>query len=359
MTHTLHAQPSTVSRPLFDPPSRPLIQAVAVAIVFFAIAGTVEALLIRVVRPTEMELDWVSDVVLSAALGTAVYLWQHLRATRLALTERERSQLVIQTQLALAESMQRRLLPPIPPAAGGFEWAATLTPAGQIGGDFYDFVESTTNARLMLVADVSGKGISAAMALALLRSTFRRLAQETGSPAVLAARMSRALYDEWRGAPYVTGIIARVDFDDQSLTYSTAGHPPGLLVGASGDRDLQEGGPPLGLLSEPQYLEEHIELTAGDVCVFMTDGVTESFDQSARGVRAVVSDIVRAGTRSVPDICAAIMTDAVAGQGPIDVDDWTDDRTVVVVRAAGQSTDPGRDITRGPDPRRRAPGPPR
>jgi sigma-B regulation protein RsbU (phosphoserine phosphatase) len=348
-----------MSRPLLDHPSRPLIQAVGVAIVFFAIAGTVEALLIRVVQPTEMELDWISEVVLSAALGTAVYLWQHLRATRLALTERERSQLVIQTQLSLAESMQRRLLPPIPPAAGGFEWAATLTPAWQIGGDFYDFVESRANARLMLVADVSGKGISAAMALALLRSTFRRLARETDSPAVLAARMSQALYDEWRGLPYVTCVIARVDLDGRSLTYTSAGHPPGLLVGACGDRDLQEGGPPLGLLSDPQYGEAHIELNAGDVCIFMTDGVTESFDQSARGVRAVVSDIVRTGTRSVSDICDAIMTDAVAGQGPIDVEDWTDDRTVVVVRDAGQSANARRDITRVSDPTRRASGPPR
>src|SRR5262245_23613730 len=176
---------SPMPRSILAYPSRPLAQAIAVAIVFFAIAGTVEALLIRIVQPTEMELDWISDVVLSAALGTAVYLWRHLQATRLALTERERSQLVIQAQLSLAEAMQRRLLPPIPPAADGFEWAATLTPAWQIGGDFYDFLESTTGARLMLLADVSGKGVSAAMALALLRSTFRRLARETDSPAVL------------------------------------------------------------------------------------------------------------------------------------------------------------------------------
>jgi serine phosphatase RsbU (regulator of sigma subunit) len=334
------------SRSLLDYLSQPLAQAVGVAIVFFAIAGSVEAVLIRIVRPTEMELDWVSDVVLSAALGTAVYLWRHLQATRLALTERERSQVVIQAQLSLAESMQRRLLPPMPPAAGGFEWAATLTPAGQIGGDFYDFVESTTNARLMLVADVSGKGISAAMALTLLRSTFRRLARETDSPAVLAACMSQALYDEWHGSPYVTCLIARVDLENRSLAYTNAGHPPGLLVGTSGDRDLREGGPPLGLLSDAQWIDAHIPLTTDDVCIFMTDGVTESFDPGERDVRAVVSGIVRAGTRSVSDICTAIMARAVAGQGPIGVDDWTDDRTVVVVRDAGQSVDARRVITR-------------
>ena len=71
-----------------DNRSRTLVQALGVAVVFYLLAGTVEALLIKVVKPTEMELDWVSDAVLSMALGTAVYLWLHLRATRLALTER-------------------------------------------------------------------------------------------------------------------------------------------------------------------------------------------------------------------------------------------------------------------------------
>ena len=94
--------------------SRTLAQAITVAVAFFVVAGAVEASLIRLVQPTELELDWVSDVVLSAALGSAVYLWLHLRATRLALTERERDELVIQTQLSLAEAMQRRLLPPLP-----------------------------------------------------------------------------------------------------------------------------------------------------------------------------------------------------------------------------------------------------
>ena len=89
-----------------------------------------------------MELDWISDAVLSIALGVAVYLWLHLRATRRALTERERAQLVIQTQLSLAEAMQRRLLPPVPDRGertrvGG----RSCMPAGRIGGDFFDFLE--------------------------------------------------------------------------------------------------------------------------------------------------------------------------------------------------------------------------
>src|SRR6185503_9556178 len=138
----LHEGASESPRPSFTAGARALAQAGAVALAFFAVAGLFEAALIRAFQPTELELDWVSDVVLSAALGVAVYLWLHLRATRQALTERERSQVVIQTQLALAEQMQRRLLPDVPAPVNGCEWAAALTPAGKIGGDFYDFIEA-------------------------------------------------------------------------------------------------------------------------------------------------------------------------------------------------------------------------
>jgi phosphoserine phosphatase RsbU/P len=332
MNRALLAQQPSIPRPVIGHISRPLAQAIGVAVVFFAIAGTVEAVLIQIIQPTEMELDWVSDLVLSAALGTAVYLWLHLRATRLALTERERSQLVMQTQLSLAEAMQRRLLPPIPSPACGFEWAASLTPAWQIGGDFYDFVAPDANTRLLLIADVSGKGISAGMALALLRSMFRHLARETNSPAVLAARMSKTLYDEWHGSPYMTCIIARIDLQERMLTYTNAGHPAGLLFRDCGDRDLEDGGPPLGLLCDAQFGEAQLDVAAGDLFIFMTDGVTESFDERSP-VRAVVAGILRGRTRSATDICDAIMARAVEGDGPRNVDDWTDDRTVVVVRA--------------------------
>jgi serine phosphatase RsbU (regulator of sigma subunit) len=316
---------------IFQQRTRPLSQAILVALAFYLIAGTIEASLIRIVQPTEMELDWVGDVVLSAALGAAVYLWLHLRATRLALTERERAQLVIQTQLSLAEGMQRRLLPPIPLPAHGFEWAATLMPAGKIGGDFYDFVEPAPNVRLMIVADVSGKGISAAMALTLLRATFRQLARDTHDPAQLAARMSKEFFDEWHGSPYVTCVIARIDLSGRVLTYTNAGHPPGLLVRCNGSRDLWEGGPPLGLLEHADYREERLPLRPDDVCILMTDGITESFDSLSTSLASVVASIAAQHPRSASHMCDAIMARAVEGSGPSGVQDWADDRTVVVV----------------------------
>jgi serine phosphatase RsbU (regulator of sigma subunit) len=303
----------------------------AVASAFYAVAGLSEAALVRMVHPSTTELDWISDAVLSIALGVAVYLWLHLRATRRALTEHERARLVFQTQLSLAEAMQRRLLPPVPPRANGFDWAAVLRPAGVIGGDFFDFLEPFAGTRVMLVADVSGKGIAASMALSLLRSTFRHAARDTLSPAVLASRMSAAFYDEWHGWPYVTGIVVRLDSRERRLTYANAGHPPGLLVRGDGERALGEGGPPLGLLEGARYSEESLTLETRDVCAFVTDGITESFDGGLQPWRAVAREAVRAQPLSAEGVCDRILTRAQAHHGPDGVDGWTDDRTVVVL----------------------------
>lgn len=310
---------------------RAVIEGALSALVVYVVAGLGEAALIRVLRPTELELTWVSDLVLSAALGIAVYLWRHLRATRLELTERQRAEVVIQTQLSLAEAMQRRLLPAVPVSANGFEWAATLKSAGKIGGDFYDFIELVPGTTLMLVADVSGKGVPAAMALGLLRSTFRMLARGTQSPSDIAGRMSAVLYDEWHGTPYVTCIVATVDTMERTLTYTNAGHPAGVLVNNSTDRYLTKGGPPIGLLKDAQFQAECLDMDAGDVCVFVTDGITESFETVLESPVRAIAETARRAFGSAEDICDALMTQACSAPGPAGVRDWDDDRTVVVV----------------------------
>jgi serine phosphatase RsbU (regulator of sigma subunit) len=308
-----------------------------VAIGFYAIAGFSEAALIRVFALSAVDFGWISDTVLSVALGVVVYLWLHLRAARLALSERERAELVLDTQLSVAENMQRRLLPDIPEAADGVQWAAILAPAWKIGGDFYDFVEPLPGVRLALVADVSGKGIPAAMALTLLRSTFRNLARDTQDPSHLASLMSNALYGEWHGSPYVTCMIARLDAKSPRLTYVNAGHPPGILVHRGKGRDLTAGGPPLGLLENARYAEERVELASGDVCAFMTDGVTEALEASRPDWHALAAEAVRDARGSAAAVCDAIMARSQEGAGPHGVDGWTDDRTVVVLAVADQA----------------------
>ena len=307
---------------------RALAESAAAALGGYLLAAALEAIVIRWLQPTEWELEWVSDLVLAVALGVAVYLWRHLLATRHELAQRERAEIVLQTQLSLAADIQRRLLPPLPATANGCEWAAALRPAGKIGGDFYDFVETAPDTWMILVADVSGKGIPAAMALGSLRSTFRALARQQLAPAQILGQLSTAFFEEWHGMPYVTCIVAAFDLRAHTLLYSNAGHPPGILFGSIRTGHLYRGGPPAGLLSKATFDEELLNVRPGDVCLLVSDGVTEALDGVPLEDRLRAAK-VRGG--SAEDLCESLMTQALRGHGPSGAEDWDDDRTVVVV----------------------------
>src|SRR5688572_16544292 len=223
------------------PQRRVLFESFMAAVCAYILSAAFEAVVIRSIGPTEWELAWVSDVALAAAFGTAVYLWRHLLTIRRELEERERSQLVVDTQLSTAADIQRQLLPPLPPNEYGFEWAAALQSAGTIGGDFYDFMPRGPTQVVVLVADVSGKGIPAAMALGSLRSAFRALARKSSDPARIVTELSADLYDDWRGALYVTCFVATIDLRQRTITSTNAGHPPAIVKGRGGLRFLQRG----------------------------------------------------------------------------------------------------------------------
>ena len=314
------------------PARRPaLAVAVLAAAAGYVIAGSLEALIIRWTRPSSWELAWISDVALAAAFGVAVYLWRDLLTARHELAERERAQLVLQTQLSLAADIQRRLLPSLLPSRDGFECAALLQSAGKIGGDFYDVVEAEPGVWVVLVADVSGKGIPAAMALGVLRSTFRALARQHLEPAHIVTRLSEAFLEEWRGSPYVTCIVVTVDLKASTLTYTNAGHPPGMFFDSHGIRRLDRGGPPAGLLSDARFEEERVPLKPGDACLLVTDGITETVD-SPSVLEVTFTKSLSAGIRA-GDVCEAVMARALVGRGPSAVPDWDDDRTVLALLA--------------------------
>lgn len=310
---------------------RVAVESVALALLVYVIAGAVEGTLVRTIRPTTGELTWISDVVLSSGLGVAVFLWRHLQATRRELSERERRSIVLDTQLSMAADMQRRLLPQLPVASDTTEWAAALVPAGQVGGDFYDEIEVAPGVWMIIVADVSGKGIAAAMALALVRATFRALAREEPEPSALVTRLSAVLYGEWRGTPYLTCIVGRLDGPAGTLAYVNAGHPPGLIVRGGAVIRLADGGPPVGLISGSAYAAATVALVAGDACVFVSDGITEALADDLAESLSRVAAAVRAAEGTATAICQSVMTLVRSGPGPGGTTGWDDDRTVFVV----------------------------
>lgn len=310
--------------------TRPILEALASALVAFVVALAFERGLIRLLGVDLLELEWLSDVVLAIAFGSATFLWLHLRMARTALTRMERAQVAMETELALAARIQRSLLPPPPPARDGWRFAAQLEQAGRIGGDFYDFVDRGRSL-LVLLADVSGKGIPAALVMESSRTLFRLLARETDRPEELVARLGRALFEEHGGMPYLTCFLARIDFETASVCWVNAGHPAALVVNGRMHCALGSTGPPAGLLPGVGYEAKSLHLGAGDALVLMTDGVTEAIEADGRVEERLSWAIAQRRTKGPQGVCDRVMRLAGKGRGPDGAGAWHDDRTVVAL----------------------------
>jgi len=306
------------------------VASIAASLVTYRCARLADALVMRVVHPPRGEVLFVSDVILATAFGIAIYLWLSLRATRTRLTDLERAHIVLDTELSLAADIQRHLLPAAQVESNGVRWAGRLEPAHRIGGDFYDFIPSDTDG-LFVVADVSGKGIPAALLQASAHSLFRTLARETVDPAELLTRVSKEIYAENTGVSYMTCVLARVNTATRTVLYANAGHPAGLMVGSSGRRLLSRGGPPAGLFADTTYESEVLPIEPGDLGVIVSDGITEAIEED--GTPAVdilnrtICDI--SGRRTPERVCDALMKAAQRSAGPRGVANWQDDKTVL------------------------------
>ena len=325
--------------PLWGRGWRPVaIAALTGAVVFTAGTG-VESLIISALHGDRQRLEWISDVVLSIGFATMTYLWLHLHAARRRLSDLERRRIALDEQLRLAAEIQRSLLPEIPPATRGYRWAARMVPASEVGGDFYDFVRAADGAVLAVVGDVSGKGMPAALMQSSLKSLFRLVARDSQDPAAIATRMSQALYEQTAGLPYATAIVARFDASPPRLAFTNAGHPAGVLLRRNGGaRSLGSGGMPLGLRPEASYEQEEVRLAPGDLGVLVTDGITEALEGASLTVADVLLETPDLVGGSPPaEICDSLLRTAGAAPGPVGVEGWRDDRTVLVFRVAAEA----------------------
>jgi len=310
--------------------SLPVLYALVSALLAFIAALLFERDLMRLLGFDLQELEWISDVVLAVAFGAATFLWLHLRRARTALTRLERAQVVLDTELAIAADIQHGLLRPPPRARDGWRFAARLEQAGHIGGDFYDFVDGGRSI-LVLLADVSGKGIPAALVMASARALFRQLARETDRPDELVARLGRVLYEEQGGTPYLTCFLARLDLEARSILWVNAGHPPALLVAGAGHRTLEPTGPAAGVLPDVEYDARKETLAGGEALVLVTDGVTEAIEADGRVEERLAWTVAQRRARGPQAICERVMRLARSGRGPVGAGAWQDDRTVVAV----------------------------
>jgi len=239
------------------------------------------------------------------------------------LTDRALEQEKLRRDLALAAEVQRRLLPPQPPASGAATLAAFTLAARTVGGDYYDFLDLGGGRLGIAVADVSGKGIAAALLMSVVQASLRVISSERDlSLSRLAERMNRFLYGSTGANKYATFFYAQVEERDRRLRWVNAGHnPPYLVRSANGTveiRELSEGGTVLGLFPEVEYQEADVDLCSGDLLVAFTDGVTEALNSDGEEfgeerLKALLCESVGTSAEEVSSRLAARMREWVGG----------------------------------------------
>ncbi len=188
--------------------------------------------------------------------------------------ERERQ---LEREILMARDVQRAMIPERAPAMKGFEIAARLDPALNLSGDFYDYVQLSQNRLGVMIGDVSGKGVRAAMGMAATRSILRSIAHRGHGPARVLRDANLRLHRDLGRQLLVTSVYALLDGETRTLQYCNAGHNSPLLVRASGKwRVLKTGGLLMGVFDKQQYKSETLHLEKGDVLFFFTDGLPEA-----------------------------------------------------------------------------------
>jgi sigma-B regulation protein RsbU (phosphoserine phosphatase) len=204
------------------------------------------------------------------AFYIALLLFLVLRTVRIA---RERA--VAAAELLAARTVQQVLIPEDIPAVPGFLMQSVYHPAGQVGGDFFQILPLKSGGVLVVIGDVSGKGMPAAMTVSLLVGTVRTLAHYTQSPGDILAAMNQRMLARSSGG-FTTCLVLRADTDGK-LTVANAGHIPPYV---GGNELVLEGGLPLGISAETAYAESTFQLSPNQQVTLLTDGVVEARDKS-------------------------------------------------------------------------------
>jgi sigma-B regulation protein RsbU (phosphoserine phosphatase) len=182
-------------------------------------------------------------------------------------------------QMRLAGIIQRRMIPERAPVMAALDVAATYIPCFEVGGDFYDFLQPDEHSLRVVIADVIGKGLPAAMMMSSFRATLRAYADTTGgqhSLAEIVTLINRAVCQYCREGEFITMLIAELNTQTMRTTYCNCGHEQGVLVRNQHTIDLDKGGVVLGLMENAHYTVGTVELKDGDCLLFYTDGLIDA-----------------------------------------------------------------------------------
>ncbi|MFN7974296.1 MAG: SpoIIE family protein phosphatase [Acidobacteriota bacterium] len=240
-----------------------------------------------------------------------------------------------QRELELAAEIQRNLLPQAMPSLPGYEIAALTRPCRTVGGDYYDFLPLPGGRMLIIVADVAGKGVPAALLVFTLNATLYALVGELsrgGSLVDLVAAANRAIYRSSTTNRFITAFFGILDPATGALVSVNAGHNPPVLVSAGQPAEgLKRGGLCLGMFEEARYQEETTAIARGDLLCLYSDGVTEAQDAASEEFGGDRLAEALLGAAAAPAAAALSAVDAAVARFVADAPQF-DDLTLVMLR---------------------------
>ncbi|MGH9907418.1 MAG: PP2C family protein-serine/threonine phosphatase, partial [Pyrinomonadaceae bacterium] len=241
----------------------------------------------------------------------------------------------------VARQVQLELLPPSDPNLPGFDISAYNFPTEEVSGDYYDWVPIYDDQIGLVVADVSGKGVPAALLMAFLRASLRAATHIGYAPHISMAKVNYLLWESIERNQYVTAFYGILDAANRTLSYTNAGHNPPLLLDVNGNaRSMKKGGLPLGMFRDTRYHEYFLTIEPGELLVLYTDGVTEATNPAGEefGHDRLAESLKAYRTFTAKEVISAVQADVMAWTDGLGA---TDDITFFVIKAlpAAQPSD--------------------
>jgi sigma-B regulation protein RsbU (phosphoserine phosphatase) len=287
--------------------------------------------------PRTIRHPWVrihDNLITALCFTLVVYFIQRYIEQREALArtvQQQRDRLL--QDLELAAQVQRLFLPVGKPAIAGLQIAGMMQPARSVSGDYYDYIPVGAHTIEIVVADVAGKGVPAALLMSATAAVMQLEANRDRNLLELVGRLNKEISSVSDGERYVTLLVAEIDGRKRRVRYVNCGHNPALLFRAKTGMvtRMDSSCPPVGMFSERPCELDSADLIAGDVMVFYTDGVTEAENQLGEefGMERLSAVVSRGSSMSAEDLMKDIFRSAAEFCSKVG---FHDDVTILVVK---------------------------
>jgi serine phosphatase RsbU (regulator of sigma subunit)/catechol 2,3-dioxygenase-like lactoylglutathione lyase family enzyme len=255
-----------------------------------------------------------------------------IASQRRAAAEKQESERRARQELEIAKQVQARLFPQTLPAVRGLEYAGACVQSRQVGGDYYDFLDLGRSRLGLVIGDIAGKGIAAALLMANLQANLRsQCAIAVEQPEQLLRSVNRLFHANTAEHAYATLFYSEFDEKTRRLRYANCGHLPGLLLHEDGSVEhLDSTAPVVGLFAQWECPTRERQLRPGDTFAIYTDGITESFNDQEEefGEHRLIEALRRHRALTPPEIISEIFNEV----RQFSPNEQRDDVTLIVAR---------------------------